>query len=70
MYFAKDPNTGQVSSTGPGNIFNIGSGGTSGGSGGFNIPLAPKNFVLFSFYISIILLGFLFVYLRSNKKDL
>ena len=70
MYFAKDPNTGQVSSTGPGNIFNIGSGGTSGGSGGFNIPLAPENFVLFSFYVSIILLGFLFVYLRSNKKDL
>lgn len=70
MYFAKDPNTGEVSSTGSGNIFNIGSGGTSGGTGGFNIPLAPQNIVLFSFYISIILLGFLFVYLRSNKKDL
>lgn len=68
MFFAKDPNTGQVSSTGPGNVFNIGGGGTSSGSGGFNIPLAPENFVFFSLYVSIILFGFLLIYTKKPFK--
>ena len=63
--FAVNPN-GQVTGTPGNNVFNIGSGSGGASSGGFNIPVAPENKLLFIMYISIILLGFMFIY--SRKK--
>lgn len=63
--FAVNPN-GLVTGAPGNNVFNIGSGGSGSGSGGFNIPLAPENKVVFMLYILIIYLAFMFIY---SKKE-
>lgn len=63
--FTVNPN-GETTGTSGNTVFNIGSGGGASGNGGFNIPLIPEKTAGIVLYVSIILMGFIFIYL--NKK--
>lgn len=60
--------SGKVVGTPGTNVFNIGSGGSGRGSGGFNIPLTPESSVMVVLYITIILSGFVLIYMDTEKR--
>ena len=65
--FGVDGN-GKVTGTPGTNVFNIGSGGSGKGSGGFNIPLTPESTVMVILYITVILSGFVLIYMDRKRK--
>jgi hypothetical protein len=65
--FGVDGN-GKVTGTPGTNVFNIGSAGSGKGSGGFNIPLTPESTVMIILYITVILSGFVLIYMDRKKR--
>lgn len=65
--FGVDGN-GKVVGTPGTNVFNIGSGGSGKGSGGFNIPLTPESKIMLILYIGIIMSGFVLIYMDRKRK--